>query len=68
MILYIHEGGVKMARKQFTTTIDEDLQNGFKAACAMEGVPMNNILETFMRAYVDGKFKLELKYEADNNK
>lgn len=55
-----------MARKQFTTTIEEDLQNEFKAACAKDGMPMNNVLETFMRAYVKGKFKMELKYESDN--
>lgn len=54
-----------MARKQFTTTIEEDLQNDFKAACAKEGMPMNNVLETFMRAYVNGKFKMELKYESE---
>jgi len=53
-----------MARKQFTTTIDEDLQNEFKAACAKEGMPMNNILETFMKAYVEGKFRMELQYES----
>lgn len=56
-----------MARKQFTTTIEEDLQNDFKAACAKEGMPMNNRLETFMRAYVNGKFKMELKYESETS-
>ena len=54
-----------MARKQFTTTIEEDLQNEFKAACAKEGLPMNNVLETFMKAYVEGKFRMELKYESE---
>lgn len=54
-----------MARKQFTTTIEEDLQNDFKAACAKEGMPMNNVLETFMRAFASGKFKMELKYESE---
>lgn len=57
-----------MARKQFTTTIEDDLQNDFKAACAKDGMPMNNVLETFMRAYVEGKFKMELKYESESSK
>jgi antitoxin component of RelBE/YafQ-DinJ toxin-antitoxin module len=54
-------------RKQFTTTIDEDIQNNFKSACAKDGMPMNNILEVFMKAYYEGKFKMELKYESENN-
>ena len=53
-----------MARKQFTTSIDEELQNEFKAACARDGMPMNNVLEAFMKAYADGKFRMELQYES----
>lgn len=50
-----------MDRKTFTTTIDKNLQNDFKAACAKSGIKMNDLLETFMKMYVDGKFELVLK-------
>lgn len=52
-----------MERKTFTTTIDKDLQNRFKARCAESGIKMNDILEIFMQMYVDGKFKLALKLD-----
>jgi len=57
-----------MARKPFTTTIEEELQNKFKAACASDGQQMNNVLEVFMKAYSEGKFKMELQYESDNSR
>ena len=48
-------------RKTFTTTIDKPLQNRFKAKCAESGIKMNDLLETFMKMYVDDKFELVLK-------
>lgn len=51
-------------RKTFTTTIEEDTQNIFKAACATNGLQMNNVLELFMKAYAQGRFKIELEYES----
>ena len=37
-----------MERKTFTTTIDESLQNKFKAKCAENGIKMNELLEVFI--------------------
>lgn len=50
-----------MERKPFTTTIDSNIQNQFKAKCALNGIKMNDLLETFMRMYIDDKFELVLK-------
>jgi hypothetical protein len=44
-------------RKPFNTSIDEDVQRFFKSECAKNGIPMNEILEKFMKAYSEGKFK-----------
>lgn len=48
-------------RKQFTTTIDEELQIQFKKSCTKDGIKMNDILEAFMQEYIAGKYKLESK-------
>lgn len=48
-------------RKTFTTTISKSLQNQFKAKCAESGIKMNDLLETFMKMYVDGKFEMVLR-------
>lgn len=50
-----------MERKTFTTTIDESVQNKFKAKCAENGIKMNELLEIFMQMYSDEKFELVLK-------
>lgn len=50
-----------MERKTFTTTIDESVQNKFKAKCAENGIKMNELLEIFMQMYSDEKFELALK-------
>ena len=47
-------------RKAFTTSIEENISNEFKANCAKEGFQMNKILEMFMDAYNNGKFKVEM--------
>jgi len=46
-------------RKQFTTTIDEDIQKEFKATCAKNEVTMNDVLEAFMTGYINGDFQIE---------
>lgn len=48
-----------MVRKTFTTTIDDDIQKDFKAACAKNGVKMNDVLEAFMKGYKEGDFVFE---------
>ncbi|MBQ2396824.1 MAG: hypothetical protein II304_07330 [Bacteroidales bacterium] len=50
-----------MERKTFTTTIDESLQNRFKAKCAEKGIKMNELLEVFMQMYSEERFELVLK-------
>lgn len=55
----------KELRKAFATSIEESIQNDFKSACAKNGLQMNNVLEIFMRAYSDGRFKVELEYESE---
>lgn len=47
-------------RKAFTTSIEESISNEFKANCAKEGLQMNKVLELFMQAYNEGKFKVEM--------
>ncbi len=53
-------------RKTFTTTIDKSLQNKFKAKCAENGIKMNDLLEVFMKMYVDGKFEMVLTLNDEN--
>ncbi|WP_427071705.1 hypothetical protein [Lysinibacillus fusiformis] len=48
-----------MARKPFTTTIDEDVQTDFKKACSDNDDKMNDVLEAFMKGYIDGDFTVE---------
>lgn len=48
-----------MARKPFTTTIDEEVQKKFKASCTEKDEKMNDVLETFMQSYIDGDFVIE---------
>jgi len=51
-------------KKAFNTSIEENIQNNFKSACAKNGLQMNNVLELFMRAYSEGRFKIEIEYES----
>ena len=47
-------------KKTFTTSVEENTVNEFKANCAMEGIPMNKVLELLMQLYNSGKFKVEI--------
>ncbi|MCS6105529.1 hypothetical protein DWV12_16880 [Clostridium botulinum] len=51
-----------MARKSFTTTIDEDIQKKFKEKCNTNKDKMNDVLESFMKAYIDDEFTLEVEF------
>jgi hypothetical protein len=51
-------------RKAFTTSIEESIQNNFKSICAKNGLPMNTVIELFMKAYSENRFKLEIEYES----
>lgn len=48
-----------IARKQFTTTIDEDIQKAFKEQCVIYNDKMNDVLEAFMESYINGEFQVE---------
>ena len=50
-----------MDRKPFTTTIDSEIQNQFKSKCAINGIKMNDLLETLMKIYLDYNFYLVLR-------
>lgn len=52
-----------MARKNFGTSIDEEVIQDFKVACVKNNESMNTVMQKFMRAYADGRFKLEIQYE-----
>lgn len=55
-------------RKSFTTTIEETIQNDFKVKCKENNDKMNDILEAFMRAYINGDVKLEQTVRIVNKK
>jgi hypothetical protein len=44
-----------MKKPSFTTTIERELQEKFKAECAIKGVKMNEIIEAFMKGFINGK-------------
>jgi len=49
-------------RKAFNTSIDEKIQNNFKAECAKQGQQMNKVLEMFMESFIDGDFTIKMMY------
>ena len=50
---------VSIARKSFTTNIDENIQVKFKESCTIQGDKMNDVLEAFMESYINGEFQVE---------
>lgn len=44
-----------MARKTYTTTVDEQLIQRFRTKCKEDGVAMNEMLELFIKQYLDNK-------------
>lgn len=52
-----------MVRKAFTTTIDDGISNNFKKTCSSLGVNMNDVLETFMRDFSNGKYEVNQTVE-----
>ena len=45
-----------MKRKSFTTSIDITIQDKFKSSCMSNSQKMNDVLEVFMKSYIDGDF------------
>lgn len=50
----------KMKRAVLNTTINEEVLEDFKAYCRELGLPMNIIIESFMRQFAEGSFVLKL--------
>ena len=48
-----------MARRTFTTTLDEELLKEFKEKCNNDGITYNDVLEEFMRLYLSGQVAFE---------
>lgn len=69
ILLYSH-GGDGVARKQFTTTIEENIQKNFKNKCSANGDKMNDVLEAFMESYINGDFEIqkEVKFSLKKTK
>ena len=44
-----------MGRKIFSTTIDEDILQGFRVTCVIQKKNMNDVLEEFMKEYTQSK-------------
>lgn len=56
-------GFIKIDAKRVETTalntkVNKDIFDNFKVYCKTLGYPMNVMLETFMRQYTNGKFKM----------
>jgi hypothetical protein len=46
-------------RRTYTTTIDLDLQKQFKAKCTEKNIRMNDLLETFMKMFIQENFEFD---------
>ena len=53
----------KIPRAVLNTTINKDIFDEFKISCKDIGIPMNVIIETFMRQFNDGGFYLKFEKE-----
>lgn len=42
-----------MRRRQFTTTVDGEIQDKFREVCKANDQKMNDVLEVFMKSYTD---------------
>lgn len=58
---------LKRKKESLNTTIDGVVLNKFKAACKETGIPMNVIIETFMRQFNNGEFRLKFGNTNDMN-
>ena len=53
----------KEARAVLNTTIRKDVFDDFKTTCKKTGIPMNTVIEAFMRQFNTGEFYLKLGKE-----
>lgn len=54
-------------KKAFNTSIDEGILQDFKDKCKDDNLPINIVLENFMKGYVQGDFTFTMKY-SENGK
>ena len=61
----------RAATTALNTKVNKEVFEAFKDCCGELGYPMNVMLETFMRQYTNGKFKLDdsdiMKFKNDGN-
>lgn len=50
-----------MARSSFTTTIEDKIQKDFKIKCVQKDTKMNDVLELFMKSFIEDEITLETK-------
>ena len=50
----------KLNRVMFNTTIEADTLMEFKTRCKDMGIPINTILEAFMKQFVNNEFEMKL--------
>lgn len=51
---------ISMAKKTYSVTIEERLMNDFRELCREQAINQSMLIESFMRAYVNGSVKLAL--------
>jgi hypothetical protein len=56
-------GVIFIKKPNFTTTIDKELQEKFKSQCALKSVKMNEVIETFMKYFIEEK----ILYDSNEN-
>lgn len=55
----------KLKSSALNTTINAEVLAAFRLKCKQQGVPMNTILEAFMRQYIKGGFYLKFGRESE---
>ena len=66
---YIKRNVERVETTALNTKVNKKVFDAFKDCCKEQGYPLNVILETFMRQYANGRFKLKsediLKFKND---
>ena len=47
-------------KKSFYSSVDRKAYDGFKSACAKAGITMQVALESFMKQFADGEFRMKI--------
>ena len=53
-------GGLDMAKKSYSVTVDESIVTAFKDMCKEQNINQSMLIEAFMRTYTNKHIKLEL--------